>query len=392
MAWVYFAEDRWLKMKISELLPAEALLGIPSTYRTNVVFKLLGVFLLIGILPSTVISHITLHNIHEIKAGRESIDAFLDAIPVIIAFLLAIFTVLAVGLSVVVAKGFSFALRNLQSAMGAVGSGDLDVLVPVVSNDEIGEVGQGFNRMVKDQKALESIKDTFGRYVSREVVTEILKSPNGAELIGEMREITIVVADLRGFTAIAETLEPPEVLQLINRFLQKMTDIIIRHKGTIDEFTGDGILVFFGAPRVLPDQTLRAVACALEMQHAMTELNMDNLRLGFPQLRMGIGINRGELIVGNIGSEERKKYGAVGSAINIAFRIEAETKGAEILVSPSVKETLEGILVFENTREVLLKGLERSITLYQVHGIMEQSEKGSSDSKIPYVVNSAGFR
>ncbi|MBI5250683.1 MAG: HAMP domain-containing protein [Desulfomonile tiedjei] len=369
--WVYFAEDRWLKLKITELLPIEALLSVPSSYRFGTLFKLLGVFLLIGILPGVVISHVTLHNIHEIQAGRQSVDSFLNAVPAMIGFLLATFTVVAIGLSIVVAKGLSFPLRHLESAMGAVGSGDLDVLVPVVSNDEIGEVGQGFNRMVQDQKALESIKDTFGRYLSREVVAEILKSPGGTELTGEMREITILVADLRGFTGIAETLEPAKVLQLINRFLQKMTDIIMKHRGTIDEFTGDGILVFFGAPRVLPDHSLRAVVCALEMQSAMRELNIENLRLGFPELQMGIGINSGELIVGNIGSEKRKKYGAVGSAINIAFRIEAETRGAEILVSPSVQDELESLLVSDNSREVSLKGLERSITLFQVSGMID---------------------
>lgn len=372
MACVYFSETMWLKINIPAFIPPEALQSVPATYRTGVLFKLLVVFLLLGILPAAVISHITIHQIHEIQAGRQAIESFLMALPAMIGFLLAVFSAVAIGLSLVVAKSLSVPLKQIQSAMETVGSGDLEIIVPVLSNDEIGEVAQGFNRMVQEQKNLESIKDTFGRYLSRDVVAEILKSPSGTDLSGEMRDISILVADLRGFTRIAENLEPQKVLKLINRFLQRMTDIIMQHQGTIDEFTGDGILVFFGAPKLLPDHSRRAVACALEMQHAMEELNLENLKLGFPELQMGIGINRGELIVGNIGSEKRKKYGAVGSPINVAFRIEAETKGGEILISPSVLDDLSPILLLGGNRQAQLKGVERSITLYQVCGILDR--------------------
>jgi adenylate cyclase len=374
MTWVYFAQERWLQLKIPRLLPPEILLDVPFTYRINVLPKLLAVFIVMSILPVTLVSHITLHQISEVQAGRQSIATFLEAVPSVIGFLLATFAAVAVGLSIVVARSVSEPLKNVEAAMDAMSDGDLDVRVPVVSNDEIGQMSEGFNRMVREHKELDSIRDTFGRYVSQEVVAEILKSPGGVDLRGEMRDITILVADLRDFTRIADSLEPPRVLELINRFLQEMTDIILRHQGTIDEFTGDGILVFFGAPRVLPDHSLRAVACALEMQEAMTQLNRDNLKLGFPELRMGIGINRGELIIGNIGSEKRKKYGAVGSPINIAFRIEAETRGGEILVSPSVRERLEDALIFQQRAEARLKGLEKPISLYEPQGFVQQKK------------------
>ncbi len=334
--------------------------------------KLLAVFIVVSIVPVALISHITLHQISEVQAGRQSIANFLDGVPTVIGFLLATFGAMAVGLSIMVARSVSEPLRNVGAAMDAVRAGDLDVRVPVVSNDEIGQMSDGFNRMVREHKELDSIRDTFGRYVSQEVVTEILKSPGGVDLMGEIRDITILVADLRGFTQIADSLEPRKVLELINRFLQEMTDVILSHQGTIDEFTGDGILVFFGAPRVLPDHSLRAVTCALEMQEAMTQLNCENVKLGFPELRMGIGINRGELIIGNIGSEKRKKYGAVGSPINIAFRIEAETRGGDILVSPTVRERLNGLLIFEQRAAAHLKGLEKPLNLYEPRGFVLQ--------------------
>jgi adenylate cyclase len=374
MSWVYFAQERWLQLKIPRLLPADTLLRVPFTYRINVLPKLLAVFIVMSILPVTLISHITLHQISEVQAGRQSIATFLDVVPTVIGFLLATFGAMAAGLSIVVAKSVSEPLKNVGAAMDAVRSGDLNVNVPVVSNDEIGQMSDGFNRMVKEHRELDSIRDTFGRYVSQEVVTEILKSPGGVDLMGELRDITILVADLRGFTQIADSLEPREVLELINRFLQEMTDIILSHQGTIDEFTGDGILVFFGAPRVLPDHSLRAVACALEMQEAMTHLNRENVKLGFPDLRMGIGINRGELIIGNIGSEKRKKYGAVGSPINVAFRIEAETRGGDILVSPAVRERLNGVIAFEQRAAAHLKGLDKPVTLHEPRGFIRQAK------------------
>jgi class 3 adenylate cyclase len=167
---------------------------------------------------------------------------------------------------------------------------------------------------------------------------------------------------------------------MINRYLGEMTDIIMKHGGTIDEFTGDGILVFFGAPALVPDHCMRAVACALEMQSAMDGLNKGNLQLGLPELKMGIGVNSGRLIVGNIGSEKRKKYGAVGSPINLAFRIQSEAEGGEVLVSPAVFHNLRGELLVNGTKQCSLKGIEQAISLYRVEGIRLKGQFGASTS------------
>ena len=181
------------------------------------------------------------------------------------------------------------------------------------------------------------------------------------------------MSDIREFTRTTELLEPGQVLEIINRYLEEMTDIIMKHGGTIDEFTGDGILVFFGAPTFVPDHCTRAVACALEMQKAMEGLNRGNLRLGLPELQMGIGINSGQLIVGNIGSEKRKKYGAVGIPINLAFRVQAEAEGGEVLVSPAVFHNLGGELLVEGTRQCSLKGIEPPVILYRVEGLIRKA-------------------
>ncbi|MGB9616237.1 MAG: adenylate/guanylate cyclase domain-containing protein, partial [Desulfomonilaceae bacterium] len=223
---------------------------------------------------------------------------------------------------------------------------------------------EGFNRMVEERRELDSIKDTFGRYLSKDVVDEILRSGGKVELEGNLRDMTILVADIRGFTRMTESLPPQKVLAVVNRYLETMTDIIIQYSGTIDEFTGDGILVFFGAPKHIQDHCMRAVACALDMQNAMDALNARNVRDGLPAIQAGIGINSGVLIVGNIGSEKRKKYGAVGSPINVAFRIQAEAQGGEIVVSPEVVSRLQGQIVVKHKKLAQLKGLDRPMELF----------------------------
>ena len=369
MLWIYFAQERSLRLKIPELFPAEALKSVPPTFKINVLPRMLVVSLVIGCVPFALVSHLALKQIHDIKAGKQSLDNFLMYMPDVIWFLLGVFGVLAAWLAVFLAKSVSEPLQSFQSVMTTVRRGDLDAQVAVVSNDEIGHMGEGFNRMVRDLKQAETIKNTFGRYLSREIVDEILKSPGGVELKGELRDISILVADLRDFTKMTEALRPRQVLEIVNRYLEIMTDIIVAHRGTIDEFTGDGILVFFGAPQALPDHCRQAVRCALDMQQAMAGLNQHLSGRSLPELRMGIGINSGRLIVGNIGSEKRKKYGAVGSPINLAFRVEAQTAGGEVLVSPEVHSHLNGQLLVDQARESHLKGLDDPVTLYRVVGL-----------------------
>jgi class 3 adenylate cyclase/CHASE2 domain-containing sensor protein len=213
------------------------------------------------------------------------------------------------------------------------------------------------------------IRDTFGRYLSSEVVEELLGSPEGLKMSGENREVTFLVSDLRGFTAMTTSLSPHQVIEIMNRYFEHMVDVIARYKGTVNEFMGDGILAFFGAPLNAADDPERAVACAIEMQNALVTVNAEQRRLKLPQLAMGIGINTGEVVVGNIGSERRASYGAVGTPINTAYRIESFTIGGQILISPTTHERIAAELTIIGTREVKFKGLDQPLCLYDVAGI-----------------------
>ena len=186
------------------------------------------------------------------------------------------------------------------------------------------------------------IRDTFGRYLSKKVVDEILASPEGHQIGGRRETVTILMADLRGFTRIADTYDAEQTMKLLNRFFGDMARIILRYDGTIDEFLGDGILTIFGVPEKHPDDPARAVACALEMQNRLVQLNARIAQEGYPPLAMGIGIHTGDVIVGNIGSEIRAKYGIVGNTVNIAARIESITTGGQIYISDHTYRLVEG--------------------------------------------------
>ncbi|HNN92002.1 MAG TPA: response regulator [Pseudomonadota bacterium] len=234
-------------------------------------------------------------------------------------------------------------------------------------------LGESVRNLFEIQKRLEIqgefIRKTFGRYLSDDVVDSLLASPEGLKLGGEKRMITILMADLRGFTSMSERLPPEHVLAIINNYFKVMTGILLSYGATIDEFIGDSILAVFGAPKIQEDDAQRAVACAVEMQLAMQGVNAINHREGYPEVRMGIGIHSGEVVVGNIGSEKRAKYGVVGKNVNLTSRIESYTLGGQILISESTQRACFTILRIDNIIEVMPKGVPHPIRLFEVGGI-----------------------
>lgn len=210
------------------------------------------------------------------------------------------------------------------------------------------------------------IRATFGRYLSDEIVTDILERPEGLELGGDLREVTIMMSDIRGFTTLSEKLAPAQVVKMLNRYLGAMTDIIMAHKGTIDEFLGDAILAVFGAPLQREDDADRAVRCALAMQAAMADINAANLADGLPQVETGIALNTGSVIAGNIGSERRSKYGFVGHPMNVTSRIEDHCAGGEILLSDSTLQKLDGRYRVADRRSLQVKGINQAVVVHRL--------------------------
>ena len=215
------------------------------------------------------------------------------------------------------------------------------------------------------EKRNEFIRSVFGRYLTDDIAETLLDSPEGLALGGERREITILMADLRGFSTFAADRDPADVMTMVNHFLSKMTEVILRHGGTIDEFIGDAVLALFGAPRPLDDHAQRAVACAVEMQGAMADVNALNRARGLPEVEIGVGVHTGEVIVGNIGSERRAKYGVVGDTVNMAARIESFTRGGQVLMSEATRALCDGVAISDEFT-VRPKGYERDVKLFEV--------------------------
>jgi class 3 adenylate cyclase len=272
--------------------------------------------------------------------------------------------------SVLVARSISRPLRRMARETIKVADGDLNIdLADIQSADEVGQLARAFTKMTEGLKDRDRIKDTFGRYVTQEVVRRLLDSKDGLKLGGEIRELSIMMSDLRGFTALTSTMSPEQVIKFLNRYLGKMVEIILDHHGIIDEIIGDGILAFFGAPETLENHPELAVACALKMQLAMKEINAQNEADGLPHLEMGIAVNTGEAVVGNIGSEKRAKYGAVGAQVNFTGRVESYTVGGQVLISKGTYERLSEQLDVRKILDVQMKGVPGKVKLYDVRGV-----------------------
>jgi class 3 adenylate cyclase len=260
-------------------------------------------------------------------------------------------------------------ISALTGGVARVADGDLSLLLPVHSSDEMGRLTSAFNDMVEGLRQRDFIRTTLGRYVSPEVAKTLLESPEGLKFGGEKREITVLMSDLRGYTRFAEQGDPSWVMEVLNDYLARMTDIIIAYGGTINEFIGDAIFAVYGAPIPHRDHAERAAASALAMQRAMAEMNLANAARGRPRFEMGIGINTGEAVVGNIGSEQRAKYAIVGAAVNLAARVEGCTVGGQIFLSPATYERIRDLVEVTPPVPVEVKGIAEPLLLYDLQSI-----------------------
>ncbi len=224
------------------------------------------------------------------------------------------------------------------------------------------------------------IKKTFKRYLSDEIVEEILNKPEGASIGGEKKTITILLSDLRGFSVMSENLKPENIIFILNLFMERMTDIIFKYKGTIDEFTGDGILAIFGAPIYFDNHAEMAVSCAIDMQNMIYDINRILLERNLPPLKMGIGINTGEVVVGNIGSVKRTKYGVVGRNVNLTARIESFTSGGEIYISQNTLDQIKTPIDTLKSFEITPKGFNNKIKIHSVFRL-----KGKIKKKLKHI-------
>lgn len=215
----------------------------------------------------------------------------------------------------------------------------------------------------------EFIKKVFGQYVTNEVAEAVLNNEGPLDLGGERRIVTVLMADLRGFTPMSEILPPEEVVDALNVHLGTMSHIVMKYGGNIDNFIGDAIMAVFGIPMTKPDDVARAVACAIEMQNAMVSVNAKIKGRELPELSMGIGLSTGEVVAGNIGSEMRLKYSVIGSTVNLGARIEGLTSGGQIFASDATYSAVSDIIRAGGHLNVQLRGMNQPVPIYEITGI-----------------------
>jgi adenylate cyclase len=263
-------------------------------------------------------------------------------------------------------------IREISSAAGNVAAGNYGHPLPAKSADEIGQLIHSFNRMVDGLRERDFIQNTFGRYVDKEIAKELLSRPEAIRLGGEKREVAILMSDIRNFTPLSETLTPEGTISIVNEYFSHMIEAIQKHRGIIVDFFGDSVLAFFD-PLEGPVETAvrQSVRCGFAMQESMKQFNLKMKAKDLPVFQMGIGINAGDVVVGNIGSEQRAKYGIVGSAVNITSRIQAEAKGGQILLSESVYRRLNQELRVKSSFLVALKGVKDKANLFEIEGLVD---------------------
>ncbi len=312
-----------------------------------------------------------------VRVGEAQVDLDLRALvdPVVrsntrqLAGIAAIVLLLGVVAGTIFVALLSGPLRRLRVGVERLRDGDLAVRVPPTSRDEVGELTRAFNEMGDALLQKQRIQNAFGRYVNDYVLNQLLEGPDGEALAGMEREVTILFADVRGFTHLSEGLKAPAVVALLKEIFQLASDRILELGGTIDKFIGDSVMAYFGAPLHQPDHVLRAVSAAIEILRSIEARNLRVRGSGDPAalpVQIGIGIHTGLVVVGNVGSDRRTDFTVVGDAVNVAHRLEKLARPGQILVSEAVQRAVRGAkrLRFEGERQ--LSGREEPVHVYSV--------------------------
>ncbi|MBW1703716.1 MAG: adenylate/guanylate cyclase domain-containing protein [Deltaproteobacteria bacterium] len=257
-------------------------------------------------------------------------------------------------------------IDNMLNTIDRIQDGNYNTRIKVVSNDEIGILGDAGNAMIKGLAEREVLRATFGRYVTPEIRDEILAGRIPLE--GDRREATVLFADLRNFTPFVENNPPEKVIAGMRAYFTAMHRAIRRHKGLVLQFVGDEIEAVFGIPVHFPDHADAAVRAALDMRRELDELNSERSARGRPSFAHGIGIHSGKVLAGNSGSEEQSAYALIGNTVNVASRIQNLTKelGCDILVSQETVERLEDSFQMDKQPPRLVKGYSKPVIVHRI--------------------------
>jgi len=366
---VYFSTESLWRKELPKFFPEGGLSQVRGTFRLSVKARLLVVFLMISLIPLTVLGVSAYYRASVLLSADPAMGGqIISGLLAQIIFITAIGVVASLLLSLIVSKSVSAPLKEIETAMKEVAKGNLDVQIKVVSNDEIGALGEGFGRMIKGLKESEVIKESFGKYISQEIRDEILGGR--VPLDGEMKRATLLFSDLRDFTPFVESIHPKQVVTIMNQYFSEMAEAIKENQGLILQYVGDEIEAVFGAPVAYDDHPDMAARAALEMRRRLGLLNERLKEQGLAPFRHGIGIHTGAVLAGIIGSKERSSYALVGDTVNLASRIQGLTKefSCDAILSQTTHDLITGTYQMEQLSRMKVKGKSQDVMLYKLLG------------------------
>ncbi|OGL44541.1 MAG: hypothetical protein A2161_05865 [Candidatus Schekmanbacteria bacterium RBG_13_48_7] len=294
------------------------------------------------------------------------IHAELNRMKKSIILLTSIITFVGIILASILGFFISKPISKLVDGTKQIGKGNFSYRVPVIRNDEIGDLSKSFNSMVDNIERDQMIKDAFGRYIPPEIAKQILENPSKTWMKGEKRIVSVFFADIRDFTKLSQQEQPENVTRLLNDFFTEATQIITDHKGLVDKFMGDAIMSVFSIPFQDEYHADHAVEAAISLQRKLESFNLKRRNDNIVQIEIGVGIASGEVIAGNLGSSQRMEYTVIGEIVNLASRLTKYAKGKEILISQATYNLLKRRLPKYKSKTIDLKGIKEPVEVYNI--------------------------
>jgi adenylate cyclase len=362
----FMVEDYSRKKLIPLFFPKGKLAALPGVLKVSILRRIRVLYMAGTSVPMIILVGTLFFTLWQVEDSPIPAPDLAREILIFTMILCGVFVILSLRLNFLVGKSILNPIGEMLGVVGSVRKGDFTTRINVLSNDEIGILGDAGNDMIAGLLEREKIRDAFGKYVTPEIRDEILAGR--IPLNGERTEATLVFTDLRDFTPFVESNDPEEVINSMRAYFTAMQGIIRSHQGLVLQYVGDEVEAVFGVPIPCERHADRAVRAALEMRKALHELNNERALKGRIPFRHGVGIHTGEVLAGNTGSNDRLSYTLIGDTVNVASRIQGLTKEipCDILLSEATAMRLQDAFHLEKEGARRVKGYSRPITVYRI--------------------------